>query len=140
MAIRLKRRLESSWIELGSNAALFCEPATTMLVYAARAQAQALFVELSEAGEAVTKAGGRIAGVPDLADPARAKSCQEALFVVSLAELAATDWRGIHDEDGVELTYDAALLPLLLTDHAVVDNFLGRYLRPISQVVTEGKD
>lgn len=138
MAIRLTRRRDPEWVALGRGAALFCAPATTMIVHAARARAQALFVELIEAGTVVTMAGGTIEGVPDLSDPSRARGAQDALFVVSLAELVTTDWRGILDDDDAPLTFDSAHLALLLSDHEVTDNFLTQYLHPLNQVVAEG--
>ncbi|MBI4921857.1 MAG: hypothetical protein HY834_08915 [Devosia nanyangense] len=138
MGIRLNRPTEPVWVDLGRGAAVLAEAPSTPTVYAARAAAQALFVELVEAGEAVTRAGGRITGLPDLTDPMQAKGQQDALFVVCLAEIVVSDWKGILSAEGTEVEFDPALLVFLFEDHAAADRFMGNYLHPLNQVVAEG--
>lgn len=138
MALRLTRRIAPEWIELVGGAAVLALPPTTPLVYAARAEADGLLAELIEAGEVVTKAGGHIAGVGNLDDPRVAAGLRETLFVLALAELAVTDWRGVLDSDGSPLTFHASVLGFLLSDANVADAFMRRYLSPINEVVLEG--
>ncbi len=125
-------------VPLPAGAALACRPPTTPLIYAARARADLLLADLVSAGEAVSKAGGRIAGGPDLDSPDGLSGARQSLFILSVAELVATDWSGIGDEDGEELAFDPALLAQLLIQPAVADAFQSRYLQPIYEAIAEG--
>jgi hypothetical protein len=139
MAIRLSLRRDPDWVDIGSGAALFCVPPTAFLVHAARAQATALIVELKSAGEAVTKAGGRIAGVPDLSVEQNAQGLFNALFTVSAAEIAVTDWRGVEGRRGEPLKFEPALLARLFESANVSDRFRANYFRPLDEVTDEGE-
>lgn len=136
--LKLRRSREPVWVELVAGAALYCEPPSTPLAYAARARADALLVELQEAEEVVTKAGGRITGTPDLSSPEGLAATRQSLFVVSLAEIAVRDWRGVGDADGAPLKFDAGHMAELMADPLVADAFYGRYLQPVHEVVLEG--
>lgn len=125
------------WVELFNGAALFAAPPTTALVYAARAVAEGWMADLMANGEAVTRAGGHLVGLPDFTDELERKALENSLFVVALAERAVTDWRGIGTADGTAIEFDAAYLPGLLADAAVSDAFLTKYLRPIHEVTKE---
>ena len=138
MAIRLAPNRDPEWVDLGRGAALLCAPPTTIVTYAARARAAALIVSLKEAGTAVTKAGGQIEGLPDLADEDLGEGLYNALFMVSMAEIAASDWRGINDRDGKPLIFDAGLIASLFQDHETVAHFRSEYFRPIHEVEAEG--
>jgi len=127
-----------AWVELVGGAAVLALPPSTPLVYAARAHAESLLADLVSSGEAVTRAGGYIAGVPDLASDEQRDGTKESLFVVSLAELAVTDWRGVADADGEPLEFRPAGLVHLLSDAVVADAFRRNYLKPIHEVVLEG--
>jgi hypothetical protein len=139
MAIRLGLRRGPDWVEIGSGAALFCLPPTAILVHAARAQATALIVELKSAGEAVTKAGGRIAGVPDLSVEQNVQGLFNSLFSISAAEIAATDWRGIEERRGELLKFHPAHLARLFESADVSDRFRANYFRPLDEVTDEGE-
>lgn len=136
--LRLHKMPEQVTIQLPRGAQLLCYPPTTALVYTARARADQLIVDLQTAGEAVTKAGARIDGLPDLDTAEGLAGNRQTLFVLSIAELAAFDWSGIGDDDGKELAFDPALLALLFVDAAVADSFQSQYLQPIYQGVAEG--
>lgn len=136
--LKLTRRTEPEWIEVGGGAAVLAMPPTTILVYAARARAEALLADLVSAGEAVTKAGGHITGALDTESDEGKAGITHMLFVVSLAEIAIVDWRGVGDVDGKVLKFDASLVSHLLADSTAADNFQRRYLTPINEVVDEG--
>jgi len=138
MAIRLKLKREPEWIELGNGVALFCSPPTAIVTYTGRAQALALVVALKEGGEAVTKVGGRISGLPDLGDLEKSTALYNSLFTVSVAELAASDWRGVNDQDGAPLAFDEKLLAVLFQDGAISEAFRQNYFRPLNEVESEG--
>ena len=136
--LRLHKPAEQVTIPLPGGATLTCIPATTPLVYAARARADALLADLVSAGEAVSKAGGRIEGGPDLDSPDGLAGTRHALFVLSVAEIAAIDWSGVGDAAGTELAFEAALLAELMIQPAVADAFQAQYLRPIHEAIAEG--
>jgi hypothetical protein len=139
MAIRLNPNPQPRWVELGNEVALFCLPPTSYLVSAARAQAQALLVDLIEAPEVVTKFGGRIVGVPDISTPERTKGVLDSLVTVCLAEIAATDWRNVNGADGEPLAFNSALIVELLSQADFASAFAEGYMRPIHEVDLEGK-
>lgn len=136
--LKLYRPTGPTWVPLPAGAALLCAPVSTALAYAARARADALLVELQSAGEVVTKAGGHIVGGPDLTTPDGLAGARQSLFVVSLAEIAATDWRGVGDEDGVTLKFDAGHMAMLMAHPAVAEEFQSEYLKPVYAVISEG--
>lgn len=141
MGHRLKVAQEPEWVDLCNGARVFAHPPLTPLVYAARAHAQSLLADLQASGEAVTKVGGRITGVPDLLTPEGIEATTQSLFVLSLAELAVIDWSGILDEDkedDVPLKYAPHLLVHMMADVALADAFLSKYLGPRNAVVSEG--
>jgi hypothetical protein len=136
--LRLGANTEEVTVALPGGAALTCVPATTAIVYAARSRADLLLADLVSAGEAVSKAGGRIEGGPDLDSPDGVAGARQSLFVLSIAELAAIAWSGIGDADGNELEFQPELLAMLLVQPAVADAFQSQYLRPIYEAVAEG--
>lgn len=136
--LKLSRRTEPEWIELVGGAAVHALPPSSVLVYMARARAEALLADLVSAGEAVTKAGGFISGGFDTQSEDGKAGLTHMLFVVSLAELAIVDWRGVGDVDGKPLKFDASLVVHLLADSTASDLFQRRYLTPIHEVVDEG--
>jgi hypothetical protein len=136
--LKLYKPSAPRWVQLPAGAALLCSPVSTPLAYAARARADALLVELQSAGEAVTKAGGHIVDVPDLSTPEGLAGTRQSLFVVSLAELAATDWRGVGDDDGTPLKFDAGHMAGLMAHPGVADTFQADYLSPVYSVISEG--
>jgi hypothetical protein len=138
MAIRLKVNPEPRWVDISSGAALHLAPPTSYLVAVARARADALFTDLLQSGEAVTRVGGRIEGTPDLGTPEAAKGVHEGLFALSLAELAADGWKNVNDDDGVPVPFNIALLPQLFASPGVPDAFVRHYLHPLDQVEMEG--
>jgi hypothetical protein len=76
--------------------------------------------------------------MPDLSDPEIVESTRQALFLLSLAEMAASDWRHIRDDDGSEIGFDASLLAELFSNPSVADAFSRAYLADTSALVTEG--
>ncbi len=128
MAITLGATRPGGWLALYNEAALLMKPASTFLVQMAQSRADALLIELQEAGAAVTKAGGEIVNLPDLATDDAQDGFRRALFIVSLAELGAEDWRNILDDDGQPIAFDAGRLVELFADPLVSGNFLSRYL------------
>ena len=135
--MRLKRQTAPGWVELHDGAALLCAPATTALVYAARAAATALLVDLIAAGEAVTKVGAHIEGMPDLGAPEQAEATRQSMFLISFAEMSAMDWRNVFDEDGQPIPFDPALLAQLLASPQAADAFTRNYLADRIEVATE---
>ena len=138
MALTLGKPREGGWLPLHHGAALHMEPATTAMVQLAQARADALLADLKEAGEAVTKAGGHIVDVPDLAEDDVCEGVRRALFIVSLAELGATDWRNVLDADGNPLAFDRTLLAMLFTDPLVSQSFVPRYLAGVFAEIEAG--
>lgn len=136
--LRLTPLPETVVVALPAGASLSCVPATTALVYAARARADLLLADLVSAGEAVSKAGGRIEGGPDLDSPDGVSGARQSLFVLSVAEIAAKDWSGIGDDQGEPLDFDPALLAQLFVQPAVADAFYAKYLTPIYEALAEG--
>ena len=94
--------------------------------------------EINTTLAAVTKAGGQIEGLPDLADEDLGEGLYNALFMVSMAEIAASDWRGVKGRDGKPLIFDAGLIASLFQDQDVVAHFRSEYFRPIHEVEAEG--
>lgn len=86
----------------------------------------------------MTRVGGRIEGAPDVSTPEAAKGVHEGLFALSLAELAADDWKNVNDADGAAMAFDKTLLPLLFASAGVPDAFVRHYLHPLDQVEMEG--
>lgn len=147
MPLRLsKPRTEPEWIELGYGAAVQVLPPSTTIVFAARARASEMAAQLVEAGEVITKAGARIEGPVDLSSPAALAETSQSLFVVALAEMAVVDWRGILAEvdeaepeaPAVPLAFDAGHLVQLLSDPDIAETFLGKFYRPVHEVILEG--
>lgn len=139
MPLRLsKPRLEPEWIELGYGAAVEVLPPSTTIVFAARARASEMGAQLAEAGEVVTKAGARIEGPVDFGSAEALVETSQSLFVVALAEMAVTNWRGIQADDGTGLEFDAGHLAQLLSDPELAETFLRKYYRPVHEVVLEG--
>jgi hypothetical protein len=100
------------------------------VVYAARARAEALVVALAESGGAVTKAGGKISGVPDLSDPVERQGVWDAMFALSLAEMQIVDWQGIRDENGNALPFSAASIVHVMADAHAADLYIGQVMAP----------
>ncbi len=136
--LKLYKPKAADWVPLPGGAALLCEPISTPLAYAARARADALLVELQSADEVVTKAGGRIVGTPDLDTPEGLAGTRQSLFVVSLAELAARDWRNVGDDDDVPLKFDTAHMAALMAHPGVAEAFQAQYLNSLAAVLAEG--
>jgi hypothetical protein len=140
MAIRLSRRTEAEWIDLYAGAALLLDPATAALAALGRMRADELMVELAAAGEVVTKVGGSIHGIPDLSSEDAVAATRQTLTLLSMVEIAARDWRGVLDEGGEDLAFDASLLALLLSDETVTTIIGRKWLMPLHEVVSEKKD
>ncbi|HEV7344151.1 MAG TPA: hypothetical protein VGN60_00770 [Devosia sp.] len=138
MAITLGKPREAGWLELYNGASLYVLPATTAMVQLAQSRADSLLADLKDAGVAVTKAGGQIVDVPDVADELAADGMRRALFVVSLAELGCSDWRNILDADGEPLKFDPGRLAELFTDPMVSQSFLPRYLGGVHAEIEAG--
>lgn len=145
MAIRLMRQSTGpDWLELGNGVAVLVLPPSTPVVFMARARADEMATELASAGEVVSKAGGHIVGPVDFTDPLAATQMRQSLFVVALAELAVIDWRGVLADPGdpempaPPLAFDAAHMANLMADPEIAETFLGRYYRPLHEVVLEG--
>lgn len=138
MAITLGQDREGGWLELYNGAALMMKPATTAMVQLAQARADSLLAEITEAGMAVTKAGGHIVNLPDLSDDDAREGMRRALMVVSLAEIGTTDWRNILGPDGTALAFDPARLVELFTDPLVSGSFLARYLAGVFAEIEAG--
>lgn len=138
MAIRLIQKTERDWVSIGHGARLLAEPANAMVVYAARAQAEEMLADLKASGEAVTRAGGRVEGLPDLTLPAELAAALQSLFVVALAEMVVTDWENVQDEDGSPLAFSTDLLVRLLAHPTAGEAFVTNYLHPLNQVVMAG--
>lgn len=136
--LRLRQNADPIWVPLTNGARLKCRAATTLLVFAARNRAAADVVALGEAGEIVTKAGGRIVGLPDPDDEAGMEAAHRSLFVVALAEMAALDWEGIGDDDGTPLSFEPQYLALLMQQPGAADAFYSGYLRAINEAQEEG--
>jgi hypothetical protein len=138
MGLILKQPGKPKWVALHSGAALLCGPGTSLQFYAARSRAEALVIDLKAAGSAVTKAGGRIEGVPDLSSVEAVASVVETLLIVSLAELLVCDWRGIFDKaKGAAIPFQPAYLAQLLLDHTVAEKFREHCLTPLHEVSAE---
>lgn len=138
MAIRLQRNREPVWVDIGEGASVFCVPPTTVLVYAAREQAAANIAQLKEVGEAASMLGGHLDDMPDISDEIGESATRTAWFVISLAELAVTDWKHILSAEGTPLTFDRSLLAELFSEVNRADLFYRNYLHPLNQVVAEG--
>lgn len=145
MAIRLAEpKAEPEWHQLGHGVAVLAIPVTSLLTFAAQAIADAMMVTLTEAQEVVTRAGGHITGVLDLEKPIEVAATRRHLFIVALAEIVVTDWRGVlADIDGPEskdvpLPFDAAHLSNLLLEPGMAEAFLEKCAGPIHEVVAEG--
>ncbi len=138
MGITLGKPSEGGWMPLYNDAALRVRPATTALVQMAHARADALIAELTEAGVAITKAGGQIVNLPDLGEEDTGEGMRRTLFIVSLAELGATDWRNILDASGEPLPFDAGRLAELFTDPLVSGRFVERYLAGVYSEIEAG--
>ena len=139
MVVRLSLRRGPEWVDVGSGASLFCSPPTSFLVHAARAAANALIVELKASGETVTRAGGRIAGIPDLTDERNVEGLFNSLFTISAAEIAVMEWRGVETERGEPLNFDPKHLALLFQSADISDRFRRSYFRPLDEVTKEGE-
>lgn len=112
-------------------------PVSSPVVYAARARADALIVVLSESGEAVTRAGGHVLGVPDLSDPIERQGVWDAMFALSLAEMQITGWDGIVDEDGKDLPFKAGNIVHLMRDARAADLYVSQAMAPYRKRETE---
>ena len=138
MALILGQEQRGGWLTLYNDAALLMKRPTTFMVQMAQARADALLTELQDAGTAVTKAGGDIVNIPELADEDAQDGFRRALFIVSLAEIGAEDWRNILNANGEPIPFDAGRLAELFTDPLVSGNFLGRYLAGALQEIDAG--
>lgn len=128
---------EAGWIDIGNGAALFAAPPTAALVFAARGRADMLLLALDAGEEAVTLAGGAVEGLPDLMRPEDRRGLHNALFALSLAEIAVSDWRGIGDDAGNELAFDVRLLAELMRQPQVAETWQARYLQVLNLVSAE---
>ena len=145
MAIKLGLpKVEPEWLPLIRGVEVLVQPPSTPVVFAARARADAMMVDLAGAGEVVTRAGGHIVGPFDLSTPEALAETKQSLFVVALAEMAISDWRGVLLDPGDDeaeappLPFDAHHLANLMADPAMAETFLGKYYRPLHEVVSEG--
>lgn len=138
MAITLGEERAPGWLPLYNGAALYMKRADTFMVQMAHARADALLAELQEAGVAVTKAGGTIVNIPDLADEDAQEGFRRTLFIVSLAELGAEDWQNILDGEGNAIQFDSSRLAELFADPLVSGSFLNRYLAGALQEIEAG--
>lgn len=136
--LKLRQSADPIWVPLTNGARLKCRAATALLVFAARNRAAADVVALGEAGEIVTKAGGRIVGLPDPSDAPGMEAAHRSLFVVALAEMAALDWEGIGDDDGTPLPFEPRYLALLMQQPDAADAFYRGYLHAINEAQEEG--
>jgi hypothetical protein len=125
-------------IDLYDGAHVMSLPASAPAVYAARARAEALLVELAEGSEAITKAGGVVSGVPDLSDPIEKEGVYQALFSLSLAELLMTGWDGIADQDGKELDFRPEHIVHLMRNARASDRYIARVMKAYDEAVSEG--
>ncbi|KQT50336.1 hypothetical protein ASG47_19730 [Devosia sp. Leaf420] len=91
-------------------------------------------------GIAMTKAGASVEGMPDLNDLVAVEATRQSLFLVCLAEMVASDWRGIFgpEADDGEVAFDPAHVASLFTDPEVADSFSRFYLSGHTEVVAEG--
>ncbi|HEV7278392.1 MAG TPA: hypothetical protein VGN80_19095 [Devosiaceae bacterium] len=131
------QKAEPRWLELYDGARVLAAPGGAAMVYAARARADALVVTLKEAGEAVTKAGGVVSGLPDLSDPADERGVWDAMFALSLGELAIVDWEGVTI-DRKPVAFKPELVTRLLGDTRAADLFIARQMARHNAAVREG--
>lgn len=131
---------EPSWVELFSGVAFYCAPATAQTVQIAKVRADAIMVDLAAGGEAVTRVGAHILGMPDLADDDAVEGTRQTLTIISVAEIVVSDWRNVFDDAKVKkpIPFQKALLARLLSDQRVFEAFSTKCLKSVHQVFEEG--
>lgn len=129
---------EPRWIPL-PGIRLLAVPASTPLVFVARARAAALLVQAREAGEAVTRAGGRITGLPDLADETDREGVYDLLMTVTLAELTVSDWSGVTEGGKPAPFGHRELTRVLLARPDAADRFLAVQMAAEMEISREGE-
>lgn len=125
------------WLDLVDGVKVLALPVNSAISYAARARADALLVQAAEAGSAVTKLGGHITGLPDLADEVEQNGVWTMLYTISIAELTVTDWSGVTEKTQ-PVAFRPALLSRLLADERSIDAFTRQQMRRHNSTVREG--
>src|SRR5690554_59001 len=102
------------WLNLVCRLLLEKKKVNSAISYAARARADALLDQVTEARSAVTKFGGHSAGLTDLTDDAERDGVWTLLYTISVAELTVSDWDGVTEKN-VAGPFRPGLLAQLLT-------------------------
>lgn len=128
---------EPRWLDLHDGARVLALPVTSAIVYVARARADALMTSLRESGEAVTRVGAIVQGLPDLDDAAAEQGLWDLLFVGSVAEIAVSDWQGVT-EHGNPLAFKPDRLWRLIADAQTADLLSAKLLARHRAIGQEG--
>ena len=136
--LRLRQETAPGWVPMINGAAVLARPASTLLVYTARAQAKTMLAALVEGEAILSHINVVLTGMPSLETEEEREGVQNTLFALCLAKLAVMDWRGVGDDDGTALAFNAGWLPYLLSQAAAAEAFINNYLNPIHEVEREG--
>ncbi|WP_127142839.1 hypothetical protein [Pelagibacterium montanilacus] len=139
MRVATQKSAEARAIPLYDGGVVTSRPADAASVYAARARADALVAALSEAGHAVSRAGGEVQGVPDLSDAVERQGVWDAMFALSLAEMLITGWSGVVAENGEALEFRSDRVVHLMRDARAADLYVGQILEPERRKAAEKK-
>lgn len=140
--IRLTLPTEPYWIDPRPGLRVQVKPLTTAVYGAARSRGAAKAAELRTHRDAVTAAGGTVAGLPDLDDPHVRQGILDQLLAESLAVYAIVAWEGVGEpglgQDDVPAPVTPENLEAFARLGGVADDFVTAYLMPLAEAAAEG--
>ncbi|WP_297105143.1 hypothetical protein [uncultured Devosia sp.] len=125
------------WLDLADGVSVFALPVTTPISYAARSRADHMVVQAIEGGEAVSRAGGHVTGLPDLSDEVERNGVWTYFYLIGIAELTVSDWKGVQ-ERGADIPFDSAKLAAVIADPVVSNAFSQKQLQRHNRIAREG--
>lgn len=138
--IKLGMPKEPYWIDLAHGVRVRVRPLTTAMYEAARAKALRRVREIVDERRAIEEAGGRVEGLPDLADPDQAAGFSQFVFAQGLAQAAVFEWEGVLAADGSApaAVADDTVAELMMV-HRLAEEFVVRYTATHERLILEGK-
>jgi len=129
---------EPYWIELAHGVRVRVRPLTTAMYEAARAKALRRVRELVDERRLIEEAGGRVEGLPDLADPDQAAGFSQFMFAQGLAQAAVFEWQGVLAADGAPAPVTDETVAELMMVHRLAEEFVVRYTATHERLIHEG--
>lgn len=127
------------WIDLGRGLRVEVRPLTTVVIEAAQAFAAGQLASLKKESTTAGAAGGRLANLPDLGDPAVSRALGQLFFMQGLARYGIRAWAGFG-ENGKPYPVTPDYTDAFIRDEAdLAALFYARYLAPYPEAFAEGE-